>query len=52
MPESTNQQREDLSSHGGGDIGNSIPIKNDQILGDLLPTPIESSIETPKQDDY
>jgi hypothetical protein len=29
VPESTNQQREDPSSHGGGDIGNSIPIKND-----------------------
>jgi hypothetical protein len=48
MPESTNQQREDLSGYGGGDIGNSIPIENDQILGDLPPTPIESSIEIPK----
>jgi hypothetical protein len=51
MPKSTNQQREDPSSHGGGDIGNSIPIKNDQILGDLLPTPIESTSKSPKSDD-
>jgi hypothetical protein len=29
VPESTNQQREDPSGHGGGDIGNSIPIEND-----------------------
>ena len=64
LPESTNQpinqhpeNHNDQPGHGGVDIGDSTgqfdpnQVQNDQILGDLPLTPIESSVESPKSDD-